>query len=128
MLLGVAAGMLKYMTHGRRTPLLLSPRLNYLLFGTFFAGNVAVLVALLLGTSKHADALASIASSAAAAETRQREANSPPAPPAPVHEREASEPQGANSFRVSLPEGWQWRGCMAGSNSVEILMTPASPP
>ena len=119
---------IKYLRHGRSNPLLLSPRLNYLLFGTFFAGNVAVLVALLLGTLKHGDALVSIARSAAAAEPREREANSPPALVAPLHERDVSEPQGANSFRVSLPEGWQWRGCMARSNSVEILMTPASPP
>lgn len=115
--------MLKYMTHGRRTPLLLSPRLNYMLFGTFFAGNVAVLVALLSGAAKHEDALASIARSAEAAEIREREVASPPEPTMPVDKS-----QGPNSFRVSLPQGWQWRGCMAGLNSVEILMTPASPP
>lgn len=117
----------KHMSHGKRNPLLLSPRLNYALFGTFFAGQVAVLLALITATGKYKDILASIARSAEAAELSAREKPAPPSvekPAAPV----AEGPHQPDSLRVSLPEGWQWRGCLAQSSSVEILLSPSAEP
>lgn len=91
------------------------------------ASQIAVLVAIIVATGKHKDALASIARSAEAAELRAREQAAPPVIEKPVAPEVRHAP---NSLRVSLPEGWEWRGCMADSSSVEILLSPStgSPP
>ena len=110
----------------RRRPLLLSPAQNYVLFGIFFLGNVAVLIALILGAAKNKSALDSIALAAEVAKVQEREAERPavhvydaPSIPAPEFSRPSP------SFLVSVPPGWRWKGCrMLDEGAVEVSLTP----
>lgn len=106
---------LRFLDHGKRQPLLLTPVQSYFLFGVLFAGNVAVLVALLLGASKNREALASIAMSAARSAPLEQVVE--PAHPEPSEIQSGSE----RALRVTVPADWQWRGCHADARVVEIF-------
>lgn len=111
----------------RHRPLLLSPAQNYVLFGIFFLGNVAVLLALLFGAAQNRVALESIAHEAEVSYVRESEAvrptvrvyDAPPAPPPPSFTGTSP------AFRVSVPPGWQWKGCrMLDEGAVEVSLEP----
>lgn len=122
---------MKFLKHGRVNPLRLSVPQTYVLTGVVFAGNVAVLVALIAGAARHPEALEAVAAAArlAALESKPEK---PVAPPPlsraeePWRERRSYEgPTTAGTLQISGPAGWQWQGCRADSDRVEVFF--ASP-
>lgn len=115
---------MKYSKFGKTNPLRLSLAHTYALTGVVFAGNVAVLVALVLGGSQNGDAIAAVAKAA-------EHVAPPPYPERPTEPRRRAEepsagrPSTEKTLRVSVPEDWQWRGCRAhDGGEVEILFAP----
>lgn len=112
---------------GKRYPWLLTLPQTFLVTGVVFLGNVAVLVALVVGASQNREALELLA--------REVELAAPPITPEPPPEP-APEPVRAvagasdrggtteRTLRVSAPDDWHWTGCRADQGTVEILFSP----
>ena len=102
--------------HGKQHPWLLSPTQTFQIFAVVFGCNVSLLIALVHGAGQNQNALESIAKSAEL--SRIREEAQKPLMPAPGESRPP-----ASVLRVSMPEGWRWRGCqVSGAGDVEILL------
>ena len=117
---------LKHTKRGRTNPLRLSLPQTYLLSGVIFAGNVAILVALILGASRNREALRAVAE---AARVVPRVSASPErfAEPSKSSCDEAIGASGGadRTLRLSIPTEWRWRGCQEDSaGAVEILFSP----
>jgi len=115
----------RYLQHGRTNPLLLTPLQSYGLFAALLLSSSAVLVALLMGTTEHREALEAIARSAESA--RAEAAVAVEEPPETTTYRGQRPPSpataGEQSLQISVPEGWQWRGCrVASPDKIEILL------
>jgi hypothetical protein len=110
---------MKHSKHGKVNPLRLSLPQTYALSGVVFAGNVAVLVALIAGAADNREALEAVASAAKVAATAEPLRGAPEAP------RWAPARLAPGALRLSGPEGWQWQGCRADADGVEVFFAPA---
>lgn len=128
-----SAAPLKHSRQGKRYPWLLTLPQTFICTGVVFLGNVAILIALIMGAAQNREVLEQLAR-----EVELQPASIPPEPPPP---EPAPEPVRAGAgapaertgtaertLRVSAPDDWHWTGCRADSGGVEILFSPPDSP
>lgn len=108
---------------GKQSPWLLSPSQTYKLSAVLVVCNVALLIALVHGGATNRDALVSIARAVEIEALREDRERVVPVEEAPRVRPATTTGTNEQAFRISVPEGWQWRGCrMPDSSTVDILL------